>query len=122
MSTKGLSGARSVFWTVAMDFRYLLPRSSGEVLVQLCSEDDELHQTIEWFRRVLNLKAADLVSWISREGDDEDKQVYLNVFLWKQRHRIIEPSLRVNYEFESLPKAYHLHRYMVASTVDTMAF
>jgi len=114
MNTKDLS-ARSVFWTVAKDLLYLLPLPAGEMLVHSFSQDRELHPSIEWFNRVLKCEAKELVSWISREGDEEDKQVYLNVLLWKQRHGIIKPSLRVNYEFTSFANAYHVHRYMVAN-------
>ncbi len=109
------SESSSTFWLVAQDFLYLLPPGSGELLIRSFSAQQDMQRSIEWFKRVLNYDASALLSWILAEGDEEDHRIYANVFLWKQRHKMIDSALRVNGKFEDSPYTYHLHRYMLAN-------
>jgi len=92
---------------------YLLPRASGQLLADSFSELPELRESLRWFVRSLKASADELQSWVSRDGDEEDKQILINIFLWKQRHGLFDPSWRIKYQFDNPANAYYIHRYML---------
>jgi hypothetical protein len=100
---------------VAEEFLYVFPPHAGKVLLDQYSKLPGSRRQAEWLGSVLGWSAEELVVWVEREGDEEDKMVMLDVFLWKQRHGLIDPGLRVDYEFRRWPDGSYLHRYMVAN-------
>jgi hypothetical protein len=74
-----------------------------------------MQQNVRWFEQVLGYDAQALISWISADGDKDDHKIFATVFLWKQRHKLIDSAVRVNGDFKDSPDIYHLHRYMVAN-------
>jgi hypothetical protein len=105
----------SIFWSIAKDFLYLMPRSAGEILINSLSHEKDLEENLNWFREVLGYDAKTLVSRITSDGDEGDKRVYATVLLWNQRHGIVDPTVHISRYLPSEPTYYHLHRYMVAN-------
>ena len=108
-------GFTTALSSISREFLYLFPPHAGESLLDQYSKGPGRRAQQEWLRRVLGWNAEELTVWIEREGDEEDKMVMLNVFLWKQRHGLIDPGLRIHYEFRRWPDGFYIHRYMVAN-------
>lgn len=69
-------------------------------LVGRCRREPDGADAASEFTRLLGADASELEALIRREGDEEDKVKYLNVFLWKQARGLLARELRVCYLFE----------------------
>jgi hypothetical protein len=58
---------------------------------------------------------SELLLRVERDGDEEDKEPLVNVFLWKQREGFIGREARVRYRFFDSYRAWTSHRSMVAN-------
>lgn len=105
---------------VLEDFLYLFPARAGRAILDEYSKMPRRQKHAEWLAQVLSWNAEELTGWIARDGDEEDKRVLLDVFLWKQRHGLIERGLRVHYKFSHWPDGSYLHRYMAANGYDDL--
>ena len=77
-------------------------------------------QQAEWFSQILSWSPDELIQWTAREGDEEDKMIFLDVFLWRQRHGIIDRKKRINHAFLEESYAWYVHRYMIANGYDNI--
>jgi hypothetical protein len=100
---------------VSEQFLYFFPAHAGNVLLDQAWKIPGRHKQAEWLSIVLNRSAVELAESIARPGDPEDKMILLDVFLWKQRHGLIDRGLRVESQFSRWPDGYYLQRYMVAN-------
>lgn len=69
--------------------------------------------TLSKVTSLMNASTAELKRLIEGPGDEEDKVMYLGVFLWRQNFGSILKELRVSYEFEFWYDATLIHRQMV---------
>jgi hypothetical protein len=102
------------------EFLYMFPAHADEVLLQELRSRDEAAREAKWYARVLSWDADELALWAAREGDPEDKCAIMDVFLWRQRHGLIDKNRRIHSSLGAgaRPLTYLIHRYMVANDYD----
>ncbi|RLC09627.1 MAG: hypothetical protein DRI57_21785 [Deltaproteobacteria bacterium] len=71
------------------------------------------YQSSTRMKDIFNANEDEIQKLILRGGDEEDIALYLNVFLWKQRHGEIRKDKRIWYNFEEHSLAWTVHRHMV---------
>lgn len=95
----------------------MLPAGAGGILLKELSGRDETERQAKWYDQILSWDAEELTAYAARDGAPEDKCVFLDVFLWKQKHGLINKSRRIQAYLGpgARPITYYIHRYMVAA-------
>ena len=110
----------SVLDVIAQQFLYMLPARAGETLLLRFKREHQQPDAIKWLQDTLNADADTLIERTTKEGDEGDKLVCLDVFLWKQRHKLISPQLRISPQGISEPFLRYIYRYMVENGYDNV--
>jgi len=100
----------------------MLPVGAGEIILRELSSKEEMEREFKWYGQILSWGCDDLTTWAAREGDSEDKCALLNVFLWKQRHGLIDRNARIHAFLgpKARPSTYYIHRYMITNGYEGM--
>ena len=100
---------------IAQEVLFMLPAGAGKILLRELSTRKETERQADWYGQIFSWNAEELITQASREGALEDKCVFVNVFLWKQKHGLIDRNLRIHADMgpEARPLTYYIHRYMV---------
>jgi hypothetical protein len=96
---------------------FLSERGVGELVVRCRREPDGAAAAVE-FARLLDAGADELLALVRREGDEEDRVKYLNVFLWKQARGLVARDLRAVHAFGEAYYNWLAHRQMVSNGYD----
>jgi hypothetical protein len=101
---------------IAQQFLYMFgPRAGDLLLLHFKQELSQRPEAIRWLQDALASDATSLIECAESEGDDGDRLICLDVFLWKQRHGLISASHRIKADFLKDPLTGYIHRYMVAN-------
>lgn len=106
------------FKTIFQLFLGFLTEAAVTELVQRCRRIEGGALVANECERLLDLPAAELIELVQRDGDEEDKVKYLNVFLWGQGQGRIARALEVYYTFDESYYNWLIHRQMVANDYD----
>ena len=112
---QNIASLNSALSWIAQEYLYLFPAHAADIVAAWNLKTPQGLKEGEWLRRIIHFSANELIEWTSRDGDEEDKMIFMDVFLWKQRHGLIDPSLRIAYLFHEQSYAWLLNRYMVAN-------
>ncbi len=95
----------------------MLSAGAGGILLNELSRRDEAEREAKWYDQILSWDAEELTAHAARAGAPEDKCAFLDVFLWKQKHGLINKNRRVQAYLgpSARPITYYIHRYMVAT-------
>lgn len=102
---------------VMQEILCMLSAGAGEILLKELSGRDETEREAKWYGQILSWDAEKLTAHAALDGAPEDKCAFLDVFLWKQKHGLIDKSRRVRAQLGPVarPITYYIHRHMVAA-------
>ncbi len=94
--------------------RYLpyLSKSILDKTIQYYSKIEECVNAVERYKNLLSWSPEKLIKFIEQDGDEDDLESYINIFLWKQKNGEFDSKYRINYTFDIDSYNYSTDRYM----------
>jgi hypothetical protein len=104
--------------TIFQLFLGYLTEAAVDELIERCLREEGGGSAAKEFTRLLEAPTATLLELVHKDGDEEDKVKYLNVFLWRQAIGRRAEDERVRYTFDEAYYNWLIHRLMIANGYD----
>jgi len=114
-------GQLSTLNTITQAFLYMLPAGAGKVLQEQLTIMSATYSRAQQMKAMLQASSDELIRQVRDDGDEEDKLISLNVFLWRQSHGVIPVTARIECGFLKHPFVRYIHRYMAANGYERIA-